>query len=456
MREPIPTSTELAARARALMDGGFSEAARHAARRVLIDTVGCMLAGASDPNLAALAANWGCDPAGGRAPVVGMAGGADASTATLIGGTAAVWHDYDCGDRFLGGHPAAHIVPAALALSATTRVSGRDLLAALVAGFEVAAAVRYAIGLHPTMHPHGTWPAVGAAAASALLLGLGTAELVNALEIAGSMSLATTFRSALAGATVRNLYAGTGAALGLLAAQASRGGMSGLADGMDDIYGTILAAGDAGDAGAADDRPYGEGLEIERSYFKAHACARYLHSALDALGVILGGHDVDAEGVHEVEVATYAFAASMDDPAPRSELAARFSLPYAIAALLVLGDTGIDAFGTQHLHTGALREMAARVAVHEDPRYTQATPSERPARVRLVTADGTYEAEVRLPRGEPDCDPLSDEDVSEKFMASAARVVPGERAAQVLGGLWDVESVPDVAEIVRFLVPPNV
>ena len=446
----IPAAGALAAVARSVMDGGFPDSALSAARRVLVDTVGCILAGSGEDPVRSLGVSLGGSPDGGPVPLVGVGTRADAATAALVGGTAAVWHDYDSGDRFLGGHPAAHIVPASLALASTARVSGRQVLGALVAGFEVTAMVCRATSLHPTVHPHGTWPTVGVAAAVALLLGMDDDGVASAIEIAGSMGLATTFRTAMAGATVRNLYAGTGAAAGLVAAQAARAGMTGLADAMDDVYGMVLSGGFP--AGSVQDAAP-ECFEIERSYFKGHACARYLHSALDALALALGGNQVDPATIERVEVHTYGFAASMDDPSPRRVLAARFSLPYALAAALVLGDTGIDAFAPPHLEDTAIGSMIAKVAVHEDPLYSAATPAERPARVKVVTSTRTFQAEVRLPHGEPDSEPFSDAQVTEKFSKSARRVLGDAGAARAAEALWTVEGAEDMAEIVARLVP---
>lgn len=446
----------LAQRARSVA-AAVPDAALAAARRVLVDTVGCMLAGTSDPAVRGLASTW-AGGGGGRAPVAGTGASVDAPTAALVGGTAAVWHDYDCGDRFLGGHPAAHIVPAALALSGDVSFSGNELLAALVAGFEVAAAVRRSYELHPLVHPHGTWPAIGAAAATALLLGLDDDGMAAAIEIAGSSCLATTFRSATAGATVRNLYAGLGASAGLVAAHAARAGLTGLRQGMDDVYGTVVANDRAGPALPASDtevpRCVGRDvLEIERSYFKAHACARYLHSALDALEEAVAGSDGLIRGIDKVVVHTYRFAASMADPMPGNELAARFSLPYALAVALVTRGTGIDAFRPPTLSDPRVRAMAARIEVVEDPHYSAQTPAERPARVELHSAAETIVAEVRLPDGEPDHRPMSDEALHAKFRCLAGRVLGPRQADDALMLLAAIDEVPEMGRAVDAFAP---
>lgn len=451
------TAKALARRARSVA-AAVPDPAMVAARRVLVDTVGCMLAGTSDPAVRGLAGTWAGGGAG-RAPVAGTGWSADAPTAALVGGTAAVWHDYDCGDRFLGGHPAAHIVPAALALAGEVSFSGTELLGALVAGFEVAATVRRSYELHPLVHPHGTWPAIGAAAAAALLLGLDDDGIAASIEIAGSSCLATTFRSATAGATVRNLYAGLGASTGLVAASAARAGLTGLQQGMEDVYGTVVANDRSGAAHPSDDTeaPRLGGrivLEIERSYFKAHACARYLHSALDALEeAVAGSHQGLLGGIDKVVVHTYGFAASMADPAPGNELAARFSLPYALAVALVTRRTGIDAFRPPTLSDPRVRAMAARIDVREDPGYSAGTPLERPARVELHSAADTIVAEVRLPNGEPDHRPMPDETLHAKFRCLAGAVLGAEQAEQALTLLAAIDDVPEVGPVVDALKP---
>ena len=422
-----------------------------AARRSLIDSVGVMLAGAAEDEVRAMAGELTARAGSEEATLLGLAERADAVTAALVNGTAGVWHDLDGGNRWLGGHPAAHAVPAALAVAEREHASGRALLEATVAGYEVAAAVGAAVKLRPGMHPHGTWPVVGAAAAAARLMYPGDAELLReAIQIASALPLATSFEAAFEGATIRNVFAGMGAANGVLAAELAGAGMTGQADGIEDVYGSVAGV----DFDASLVPPPGTWM-ILRGYQKLHACARYLHPALDALEAALASDDVDPAAIERIDVRTYPFAASMDDPRPSNPLAARFSLPFALATALVADHTGVDAFADPALSDEATLALSAKVKVTSVPEMDAGLPHERPAAVSVRMRDGrVLEGAVRQARGEPDGDdPVLDAQVDEKFLGLAARVLAPDGARRLLDALRAVESVDDVAALTAMARP---
>src|SRR5262249_14230396 len=142
-------------------------------------------------------------------------------------------------------------------------------------------------------------------------------------NLAASMSPANTWTPALHGATIRNLYPGRSAFQGLLAVELLRCGFTGLRDAPSDVYGTILA--DAFDPALAV-AGLGDGWRIEQNYFKFHACCRYNHFALEALGRLRRAHAFEADDVLRVHVTTIPFGLRMADPAPSSMLAAKFSI----------------------------------------------------------------------------------------------------------------------------------
>lgn len=414
-------------------------------RRVLIDTVGVILGGASDPVVQRLALVLAAQSGSPTSTILGTGTTADAMWAALVNGTAGVWHDFDAGNRYLGGHPAVHAIPAGLALAERQGCSGRVLLEATIAGYEVAARVGLGARLRAALHPHGSWPTVGAAVAAARVLDLDTAGLRETLNASTSLTLATSWQAAREGATVRNVYAGFGAAMGVLAADLVSMGFTGELDGVTTVFGSI--AGESIDAAAAIEQ-LGSRWEIERGYLKHYACARYLHPALDVLHSLATDHGFEAAEVHGVAVETFAFAATFDDPEPRTSLAARFSLPFAAATLLVNGDAGVDDFGAEQLSDGAVRTLAQRVSVRSDPAMTAAGPAEAGARVTVELADGRrLSAATTVPRGETARAPMSDDDLDGKFMALARSVLPQGAAVELLRQLRRIEDVGDVREL---------
>src|SRR5206468_548739 len=207
----------------------------------------------------------------------------DAFWAALTNATAGVALEVDEGSRLGGGHPAIHVVPAALAVAEERRLDGRRLLESVVAGYEVGSRIGGATTARANVHSHGTWGTISTAVAVAKLGGA-SAETVRAvMNLAASMSPANTWTPALAGATIRNLYPGRSAFEGLLAADLHRCGFTGLVDGPSDVYGTILA--ERFEPALAIDG-LGDRYRIEENYFKFYACCRYNHFALDAIAAM--------------------------------------------------------------------------------------------------------------------------------------------------------------------------
>ncbi|GIR86401.1 MAG: hypothetical protein CM15mP85_30250 [Rhodobacterales bacterium] len=114
----------------------------------------------------------------------------------------------DEGNQFARGHPAIHVLPAILSISSKKNNNYKEFLEAFIIGYDVAARIGLACNLNLNMHPHGTWGGVGAAAALARLLKLDGNDTKELLNIASSLTLATSRKTMLEGGTVRNTYAG--------------------------------------------------------------------------------------------------------------------------------------------------------------------------------------------------------------------------------------------------------
>lgn len=172
---------------------------------ILLDTVGAIVGGSAEPELQALAARY---TAAGAATLPGLGRSIDADAAALINGTAGTFLEMDEGNRFSRGHPAVHVIPAALALSEQRGASADVFLSGVLAGYEVGSRIGAASRLRASMHPHGTWGTVGAAAACARVAGLAPAAMHETLQIASSLTTATSKQTMLDGGLVRNVYAG--------------------------------------------------------------------------------------------------------------------------------------------------------------------------------------------------------------------------------------------------------
>jgi 2-methylcitrate dehydratase PrpD len=440
----------LAARAAEISFARLSPAAAAAARLVVLDTLGAMIAGSAEPENARLARAMAERASRPVATLIGHEAKVDALLATLVNATAGVALEVDEGNRWGGGHPAIHVVPGAFAVAEERGADGARLLEAVVAGYEVSSRIGGATVPRANVHSHGTWGTVGTAVAVARLAGADARAMREIVNLASSMSPANTWTPALEGATVRNAYPGRSGLQGVLAVELHRAGFTGLGDAPADVYGTILA--DRFEPARALDDWDGP-LRIERNYYKRYACCRYNHPALDALATLRSRQALDAADVAEVEVIVFPFGLRMASPEPASMLAAKFSIPWAMAAALVLGHADVDAFGDAARSDARIRELAGRVRVTADPEMTPRRSDYPTSRLRVRLRDGrVLEAETGVVRGDAE-NPTSEDEVIDKFESLAGPVVGAARAERIVAAVLSLEDVKNAAQLGRLLGP---
>ncbi|MBU8537992.1 MmgE/PrpD family protein [Falsiroseomonas tokyonensis] len=452
-----PASTLLAAPPPSWLGewAGFAARARFAelpaevaqrTRLALLDCIGAIAAGAQEAETQALAARMIAREGGGDAPVIGFAGGARPGTAAFLNGTAGTMLELDEGNQYARGHPAIHVVPALLA---APRGDGAGFLMALALGYEMGSRVGIASKLNVAMHPHGTWGTLGAAVAVAKLHGASAAEFRGVINMASSLGLATSRNNMLEGGTVRNTYAGVSNMLGLTVWDLARAGFEAERDGVATIFGKVSASDFRPEEMVAE---LGTRWEVARNYFKRHAACRYTHGALDALARITASTGkLDPSQVKSIAVQTYVWAAQLDSPAAPNMLAAKFSIPFALATFIVHGAATVPAFRGPARENPEILALASRVTVDEEAAMTAQLPGLRPARVTITMQDGTrHVAEVTTNRGDTE-DPFTEAEVREKFHELTDPVYGRERAAAIEGAVMGMGPHTEASALVELL-----
>jgi 2-methylcitrate dehydratase PrpD len=419
-----------------------------AARLVLLDTLGAIAAGSAEKENARLAALASSRSARGACTLIGNSAKADASWAALANATAGVALEVDEGNRLGGGHPAIHTIPGALAVAEERGANGRALLTAIVTGYEVGSRLGGATTARPNVHSHGTWGTISTAVAAAKLADCAARDVRAVINLAASMSPANSWTPALVGATIRNLYPGRSSFQGILALDLLDCGFTAPDDAPSDVYGTVL--GDRFDPTRAV-AGLGESYRIEQNYFKLHACCRHNHYALDALAALRRAHRFAPEDVARVRVTTVAFGVRMAEPEPQNMLAAKFSIPYAVAAALVKGSADVAAFAPIVRDDPSVRALARRVEVHADPDMSPLAPNQPTARLRIELNDGrTLEETTTVVRGDA-LNPVPTADIVEKFLALASPVLGEPRAQRIVDTTREVDTLKDIRDLTATL-----
>lgn len=433
-----------------LGSGALDAATRRRAALVAVDDLAAMVAAADEPEVVKLSAS-----ASRRAPFPesSLVGGGQVgrSWAALVNGTAACWHELDEGYRPTPCHGGLYSLPAAMA---EVEANGDDvgtMLRALVAGYEVATAYARAMPQpRPlVLHPHATLAPVGAAAAIATARGAAGAEVAAAVQVAVTLAAAGPFSHATSGVLVRNGWAGHGAMSGFTAVELADAGVAGHGHGPVDVLHHVLGNGfSADELERRTDR-----WAIHDGYHKLYACCQYIHSAVEAALELSAGPlaAMRPDDVERIVVETHPLARALDDVEPSTVLGGQFSVPHAVAAVLVSGSAASSTFGPSGLRDDSVATVRSLVRLEPYPGDLVA-PHDRPARIGVTLRSGEqFVAECPSAVGGPDR-PLSEADVLEKvermtagraprFAALAASLVDGgiEDTADwgaVLGEMW--------------------
>jgi len=422
-------------------------------KEVVADSLAVIAAGAQEEEVKALTARMVVPGAARMATLIGTGLRTEPLKAALINGTAGTFLELDEGHQFARGHPGIHVVPAALAEAEQEKLSGRELLTALVVGYEIGARIGMACKIRMSMHPHGTWGTVGAAVAVGKLMGYEEPGMKEIINLSSSLALATSRRTMLEGGTVRNVYAGVSGYMGVLAHHLVQSGFTGERDGLDTIFGTVVSDTFLPEVMTEE---LGRRFEITRNYFKRHACCRYNHATLDALKAIVAktpGGRIQPEEVAKVEVMTYSLAAQLCDQNPQNTLAAKFSIPFAVATFIVHGDAGVKSFTPRAVDDPLVKALAQKVTVLEDSSLTAMMPARRPSRVRLVLTDGTLlEAEALVNKGDAE-DPYSPEELREKYHQLTGPIWGHELAEKIYTDVANLEEVDNVNHMTARMSP---
>ena len=418
----------------------LSEKALARTRWLVADTLPVVAAGMQQPEMQRLIRGRRGE---GVSWIIGSGKRSGALDAALLNGTAGTFLELNEGNLYAKGHPGIQVVPAAVALAQETGASGEALLGAVAVRYDVCSRISRAAQVRIEVHPHGTWGVIGAAVAAARLKGFDERRMRELINVASTMGMATSRQTLLDGATVRNIFTGHAGYMGLMAVRLVECGFTGEKDSVAAVYGKVLSDG-------LDPEKVVEGLGrewmIELGYFKLHPTGRYVHSAIDALEDALKTPFAAAD-VERIDVEAYRLCAMLKEKRVTSSFGARFSVPFALAAILHHGRSSLAAF--EEVGNEAVQQLASRIEVRENPAYTQRYPAEQCCDVRVTLREGrVLEGRCVVTKGEPSR-PHSAEELEAKFMQLGAPLWGDAQAKRLLAGCLALEEVSDFARFAQ-------
>jgi len=269
----------------------------------LLDSFGVMVSGSVEPRVQRMGAGLRRRGGSGRSTFVtdGLPG--SAQDGALVNATSMCLHVEDEGHRLAFGHVATYVLPALLAVAQERGASGRELLTAFVAGYELTARLGMAFKVKDNVHPSGT---IGGAAGVARLMGFDPQAIVAAMDVAAPLTFANLWRASSEGATVCDLYSGWGSTLSVMAPAWVDAGFTGCAGSVAEVLSNHT--GTSFDSKIAVSE-LGTHWELQRNYFKLHACCGIFIACIEEAMAMQARHGFSAEDIGSVSVKTFETAA---------------------------------------------------------------------------------------------------------------------------------------------------
>ena len=395
---------------------------REHAKLHLLDALGCGLA-ASALGIAGEGRTAMAELGGeGGATVIGLDGALPAPNAAFANAMLCHGLDFDDTHSDSVSHVSTVVSPAALAVAEARGASGRDALAAIVAGNE--AVTRIGMAASGAFHKRGFHPTAicgifGAVAAAARLSGLDPATAASALGLAGSMAsgIFAYLEDGTATKPVHPAWAAHGGVLAVRLAALGAEGPPSVLEGKFGLYHAFVGAekGEVDIEGQLGD--LGSRWETRRIAYKPYPACHFMHGALGATAQAAAGLSPDE--IEELVVTVPAAGVSLvlepaeSKVAPRTEYEGKFSLQYSAAAMVVHGSVGVATYTDDAIADPRVLELARRVRY--EPKDYATYPAAFPGGVRIRTRDGrVLEADFPYQQGGPE-NPMSPGEVRAKF-----------------------------------------
>lgn len=461
----MTVSEKLSSYAAGLRYEDLSEEVKHAAKRLLLDTLGFTIA--AYPYEAGKITRSILGELGGpeEATIIGSGIKTSCLNAILVNGAMARYHDFHNMYISPNGPSAASLhIPAILAVGERERVTGKDLLTAIFLNYELTGRIVDAptssrhnlpagrTGWHSsTLTPYVVPLVVGK------LLGMSENQMANAMGIAGFRSGALMVIDAEGEEynQARNIAWALASQTGYLAALLARKGFTGplgVIDGnhgyMQDMHGNEYDVKQLIDGG--------ETPKILLTSFKSHCACSAGVTVIDAALLLAKEHKIQPEEVEKIQI--YARKRSVQhvgDPTkrfPTNQEAAGHSLYFLVSMAIIEGVVGPEQVSGLKLKDPKVRALSEKVSIDADPELDKVREGNL-ARVEITTKQGKkYSQSVQFQKGHYKQNPFTDQDIVDKFRVCTSRFFSEEEIDKIIDTVNNLEKIVDARELMKLLI----
>ncbi|HET9215659.1 MAG TPA: MmgE/PrpD family protein [Terriglobia bacterium] len=372
--------------------------------------------------------------------------------AALVNGIAAHAHDFDH-SFVVGGQPTSSIIPATFTLGESIGASGRQVLEAYVAGFELVGAMMFALqnAGGTGWHANGTVGVFGASAACAKLLGLTPPQIETALAIAASMASGVTSNF---GTMTKPWHVGQAARNGVLSARLAKAGFTANTQTLEARNGFFDCYYPTAKPELAPIEDLGKVYALEKYgvRFKPYPCGGLTHTSIYAAIRMRNENRITAQMVERVDVRVPTdTAAPLTFRVPAVGLEGKFSMPYLIARALIDGQVTLETFTDEAVRDKDVLQLLQRVEMSADPGLRSGSDGSRPATVTIRLKNGqTQTLHQDFPKGSPQV-PMTSEELLSKFRACTRLAITTSASDRALEQIRALETLASTRPLVAQL-----
>lgn len=429
------------------------ESVREQATRCLLDIVGAAIGG-RQTELSGIVYEYCALAHGGHGAYLWFDGREVSPPGAALGnGMTIDALDIHDGYTHAKGHAGAALIPATLAtlsLDPNSIVSGKELLATIVVGYEIA--LRAGLALHVSAcdyHTSGAWNAVGCAAITARRIGLAFEKTRHSLGIAEYHGPRSQMMRCIDHPTMLKDGSGWGAMAGVSAGMMAAEGFTG-------APAITVEASDGDESVAEIWSDLGDRWLILDQYFKPHAVCRWAQPAIAGALEIQHKHDLAFEDIGQIRVFGFHEAVRLATRHPENTEEAQYSLPFPVAVAIVHQRVGPAELSGEALNDPQVLYLSDRVELIEDPAYNARFPAERIGRVEIETQGGQIYRSGEAAAEWGSEDPASNSDLRQKFRWLAESGFPNSRISELEDALWGCQDLPDATQLQGILAQPGV
>lgn len=390
----------------------------------------------------------------GKATIWGSGNHINPAYAALANGTMTFHLELDDVHRTSHSHPGVSVIPTAIALCEEYGLSGKELLLAIVLGYDVL--IRVGKAVSPSIYVDrvfmapGTLAIIGATTAATKLHKFNIQTTAQVLGTASFLGPLAPFEAYVRGTGVKETIMGWANFVAINSVELAVYGFNGPVTAIEGDFGYCKAIAERCNL----DRIFngiGKIFEIVNTGIKPYACCRQHHTAVDIILELKKKYNLAAEDVEIIIDRTFLVASRGKEKNPTTIAGAKYSAPYIIAVALTFGKVWREQFTTHLINNSNIQSLASKVQVKADKELDALYDEKWPSIIEITTKKGQILSARRdLPKGEPEY-PISDSELKDKFLSLAIDAVTRDRANKIWEAIFELENINNINDLTSLL-----